>query len=435
MRCLSQVQHRSPQKGSRTNGPGKAKPIRLNMQNQSGQQASHSNRFDTKIHTDQIEEYLPLLNEKALKLINRSQEQTDSVIPIYGGQYTNPYHFDNNKLSESTAKINEGYREAIKIFKSNPDEIFKYFGRITHALQDFYSHSNWYELSKAGFTGNQRLLDEGYGFFEELKPLKQIGSTRVVALEKGFSDPITAWGRTDEWLVDSESYVVSSTTDRGELIGGLMTGEVNGLLYGSGNSVAIVDTITNQRYDGFDHGGLAGTISKRFLGPLAKDKIRDRYHGEVLALARDQIQNELVRLLSLIEGQYGSGGLRRFSELFVREKHQDEFRALIKNESLDVESLNQNRLQNTLEDNQGNDDVLQSFFADGDPDIEPIPDKHLLPKEIRRYRNEIEDGQFRWREIVAGIPGESAGDFILQIRGDGGWFNTGFTSNEFLDYR
>jgi hypothetical protein len=329
------------------------------MQNQSGQQSNTSNRFDTKIHTNQIKEYLPLLNENALNLINKSQERTDSLIPIYGGQYTNPYHFDNNKLSESTAKINEGYKEALKSYDKNPEEIFTYFGRITHALQDFYSHSNWYELSRAGFTGDQRLLDEGYGFFEELKPLKQIGSTHVVALEEGYRDPITAWGRTDQWMVDSDSYVVSTTTDRGEVIGGLMTGEVNGLLYGSGKSVPIVDIITNQRYAGFDHGGLAGTISKQFLGPLAKDTIKNRYHGEVLELARDQVQHELVRLLSLIEGQYGKGGLRKFSELFIKEKHQDEFRFLVGSQSLDEGNLDLNRSANTLEDNQGDDEVLQ----------------------------------------------------------------------------
>jgi hypothetical protein len=405
------------------------------MRNHSGHPSNLANRFDTKIHTDQIEQYLPLLNEKAIKLINKSQEQTDSVIPIYGGQYTNAYHFDNNKLAESTAKINDGYREALRSYERSPNEVFKYFGRITHALQDFYSHSNWYELGRAGFTGNQRLLDEGYGFFEELKPLKQIGATKVVSLESGFDDPITAWGRTDVWLVDSFTYVVSSKTDRGEVIGGLMTGEVNGLLYGYGNSVPIVDTVTNQRYAGFDHGGLAGTLSKRFLGPLAKDTIKDRYHGDVLELARDQIQHELVRLLSLIEAQYGKGGLRKFSELFVREEHKDAFRVLVGDESLSEDSLSQNRILNTLEDNQATDEVLKTFFADGNPDVEPLPDRHPLPKEIRRYRDEIEERQFRWREINAGVTWHDEGIFMLQIMRDGRWINTDFTSDEFLNYR
>ena len=88
----------------------------LKMKNKSGVPVNLSHRFDTKIHTSQVSAYLPLLNNKAIELINKSQEKTDSLIPIYGGQYTNYYHFDNNKLSESTAKINEGYRGALAAF-------------------------------------------------------------------------------------------------------------------------------------------------------------------------------------------------------------------------------------------------------------------------------------------------------------------------------
>lgn len=93
------------------------------MKNKTNFKGGPSIRFDTKIHTNQIRAYLPLLNSKAIDLINDSQERTDSVIPVYGGQYSNYYHFDNNKLSESTAKINEGYRGALAAFESQPEEI------------------------------------------------------------------------------------------------------------------------------------------------------------------------------------------------------------------------------------------------------------------------------------------------------------------------
>lgn len=404
------------------------------MQNLTDFHGESRNHFDTRIHTDQIRAYLPLLNQKAIDLINESQERTDSLIPIYGDQYTNTYHFDNNKLSESTAKINDGYRKLLQAFSSKPDEIFLYFGRITHALQDFYSHSNWYELSLEGFTGNQRLLDEGYGFFEELKPLQTIGSTKIVALEKGFKDPITSFGAVGDWFVNANTYVVTTTTDRGETIGGLMSAEVNGVLYGAGKSVPIVDPITNQSYKGFDHGGLAGTLSKSYLGPLAKDKASDRYHSAVLELARDQVQHELVRMLSLIQGVYGNKGLRQFSDLFVREGRQDEFAALIKSRGFTLDELIENESLNTLEDNIANDEVIDAFFKDSNPDVVVVPDtSREIPKEIAEYGEEIEAGKFRWIESD-GLASDGS-EFVLQIRTDGTWLNTSFTSNESLEFR
>jgi hypothetical protein len=404
------------------------------MQNLTGSQEDTRNQFKTRIHTEQISQYLPLLNQKAIDLINKSQERTDSIVPIYGDQYTNEYHFDNNKLSESTSKINAGYRELLQAFSDKPDEIFLYFGRITHALQDFYSHSNWYELSLDGFTGDQRLLDEGYGFFEELKPLKSIGSTKVVALEQGFKDPITAWGAVGDWFVNSNTYVVSTTTDRGEIIGGLMSAEVNGILYGLGKSVPILDPVTNQTYKGFDHGGLAGTISNSYLGPLAKDKADDRYHSAVLELARDQVQHELVRMISLIQSEYGNKGLRKFSDLFVRESRQQEFEELIKSRGFTLDELVDKEVLNTLNDNTANDEVIDDFFKDGNPDVAVIPDTtREIPKEIADYGKEIEAGQFRWVESD-GLASDGS-DFVLQIRTDGTWLTTSFTSNESLEFR
>ena len=123
------------------------------MKNKSGFPANLSHWFDTKIHANQVGAYLPLFSNKDIEPINESQEKTDDLIPVYGGQYTNCCYFDNSKRSESAAKINEGCRGALAAFQCRPDEIFMYFGRITHALQDFYSHSNWYELPLGGLTG------------------------------------------------------------------------------------------------------------------------------------------------------------------------------------------------------------------------------------------------------------------------------------------
>ena len=371
---------------------------------------------------------MPLLNNRAIRLINRSQVATDS--PFGKAQYINEFHFDNNKLWQASKQINDDYKAALEAFSNNPEEIFIYFGQITHALQDFYSHSNWTELSLDGFMGDQRLLDESYGFFEELRPLSRIGSTKVVALEKGFTDPVTEWGQASAWQVNPSSFVVSTKTDSGETIGGLMSGEVNGLLYGAGNSLAIVDPVTNNTYPGFDHGGLAGTTSRRYLGPLAKDKATDRYHVTVLELARDQVQHELIRMLGLIQVKFGNDGLLKFSNLFVRNDLQDEFKQLINDRVLRHKHLKKSAGLNSALDNQADDEILAPFFTNSDPEITIQPDENELPKVLRPYKEQIFNGEFRWaadKPISLGGDPDSA---ILQVRVDHQWPSTSFTGSD-----
>jgi hypothetical protein len=402
---------------------------------------TRSSSFATSIHTDQISAYLPMLNDTALKSINDAQEKTDSIIPFYGRQFENSYHFDNNKIQEATKKINENYQALVSVFASNPAKILDYFGRITHALQDFYSHSNWYELKLAGYSNGQRLLDEGYGYFPELAPLQAIGKTKIVSLESGFKDPITQWGRVDGWEVDSLSYVVSAATSQGQRIGGLMTGEVNGFLYGAGKSIPITDPVTKITYPGFDHGGLAGTISGKYLGPLAKDASTDRYHQNVLELARDQVQHEFVRMVCLINDKYGEQGLKQFSDLFIRSDQQAEFALLAQKGAFSKDTLTLAQSLNTLTDNEGNDQVIDSFFADWDPDVVPVPETHALPDAIVPYAAQINAGQFRWSSMASvrvqrklsqtpGFVGSQI-EHRLQVLDGGVWINTNLFLSDF----
>lgn len=74
---------------------------------------TRSSSFATSIHTDQISAYLPMLNDTALKSINDAQEKTDSIIPFYGRQFENSYHFDNNKIQEATKKLTKISRAGI----------------------------------------------------------------------------------------------------------------------------------------------------------------------------------------------------------------------------------------------------------------------------------------------------------------------------------
>ena len=143
------------------------------------------------------------MNARLELSMHHKGKQTASV-HLEGGQFKNEFHFDNNKIWGSTQQINQGYRAALDAINGdNQEDVFLHFGRITHALQDFYSHSNWLGLLNGGWTVDQRLLDEGYGFFQELSPLKSIRKTKIVALEKG-GDSVTEWGTiVNDWKAAS----------------------------------------------------------------------------------------------------------------------------------------------------------------------------------------------------------------------------------------
>jgi hypothetical protein len=281
--------------------------------------------------------------------------------------------------------------------------------------------------------GSKRLLDEGFGFFEELHLLKRIGETRVVALEEGFADRNTAWGSASEWFVDPSTYVVSTITGRGERVGGLMSGEVNGLLYGSGRSVKIVDPIRGKIYPGFDHGCLAGTISKSYLGPLAKDAIRDRYRANVLELARDYIQHEFVRLISLIHGRFGSSGLRQFSDLFVRDALQDEFEELIRSRGFSIATLRRSENLNTFQDDNATDEVVGVFFKRGTPEVDLFLTGILCPKRSAASLTRSALVSFAGWHLPILLQPQTTTSLRFFCNGD--WSTTSFTSDEFLAFR
>jgi hypothetical protein len=134
------------------------------------------------------------------------------------------------------------------------------------------------------------------------------------------------------------------------------------------------------------------------------------------------------------QGVYGNKGLRQFSDLFVREGRQDEFAALIKSRGFTLDELVENESLNTLEDNIANDEVIDAFFKDSNPDVVVVPDtSREIPKEIAEYGEEIEAGKFRWIESD-GLASDGS-EFVLQIRTDGTWLTTSFTSNESLEFR
>jgi hypothetical protein len=249
------------------------------------------------------------------------------------------------------------------------------FGQICHAFQDFYSHSNWLAL-----VGDDRrrplptgsILDSGLDLPTVLKPGDALpgakpGMTALVA-SKGpdWTKILNLAGRggkyiygSDQdvyWMVksdDSSKYVgptkifgladprMSATTrNDNKPVYGLASGATWKLVYKDEDlSLKFRDPqkegldFSHEYFNGFDHGGLAGTslpvnnpISGKpfntYLGPLSKDTKDSFGHDDAMKYANTQIKNEWDRLGNLIFSRYGQSGLERFANyaLFPEER-------------------------------------------------------------------------------------------------------------------
>jgi len=81
------------------------------------------------------------VSPRALRAIYRANVGQDRL----GGLVGHPeYHFDENAIAESLAYIEECRRCAARA--ASPAEAWAAFGRLSHAAQDFYAHSNYAAL-------------------------------------------------------------------------------------------------------------------------------------------------------------------------------------------------------------------------------------------------------------------------------------------------
>ncbi len=334
--------------------------------------------FDTPAHVKWIGEVLPFLSDNALKLITDAQNDTDYFYasayeafgPLkyspFGLQTHSPSHFDNNNISGGLAAIRSRWNDGINKFndesiqpitseqflgKNNIDalanplfsqrgkdagiqHLLYRFGQINHAFDDFYSHSNWVELSQKGLIATSKLLEGGLELPIVLQPGDQIPDTNVYVAQSGpdwasllKKSGTGSYSRTAYdvyWNVDSTTPskgggVVSATTLDGKTIYGLATGATNGAIYKDrDSSVFLRDPsksgfFQQEYFRGFDHGGIAGTVYGQWVSPLNKDKDTDPNYLKAKKLANMQLQNEWDRMGNLIYKNYGLDGLQRFA--------------------------------------------------------------------------------------------------------------------------
>jgi hypothetical protein len=95
--------------------------------------------MDGRYHREILERALGArVSRRALRAIFRANIGQDNWIEIF--QHPER-HFDNNLIAEGLAYIEQNREAAAKA--QSPSEAWAAFGRLTHAAQDFYAHSNY----------------------------------------------------------------------------------------------------------------------------------------------------------------------------------------------------------------------------------------------------------------------------------------------------
>ncbi len=135
-----------------------------------------------------------LVKESCLSKIVEANTQQDNGDAFKDGRN----HFDDNKICPSAEQI-EVHIVQIKSNNSDLDEKIKHFGAVLHAIQDFYSHSNYAEIFSNIVKGKTSADIETINFGmvcngDTLKPSKE--------QPKEFRELFTAWyyghGATNE---------------------------------------------------------------------------------------------------------------------------------------------------------------------------------------------------------------------------------------------
>lgn len=93
-------------------------------------------------------------NPQALEVIIKANLNQDSLLGLIGHPQ---YHFDDSEFDKSYAYL-EKQRQIVAGTLAENGKLtpaWKAFGRLTHAVQDFYSHSNYLTLWQATFPDGQ----------------------------------------------------------------------------------------------------------------------------------------------------------------------------------------------------------------------------------------------------------------------------------------
>jgi hypothetical protein len=105
---------------------------------------------------------LPFLKTTVLRQIS-IQHAVEELVSFFNSAA----HFDNCNFYQASSRINQLYQDAVRAADPshfNSAAVARYFGKLLHPVQDFYSHSNWVDL------GQTTILEPNLGPWDPLQP-------------------------------------------------------------------------------------------------------------------------------------------------------------------------------------------------------------------------------------------------------------------------
>jgi hypothetical protein len=218
-------------------------------------------------------------------------------------------HFDSCNFDGGTAKINArltGSSGAIPLFSPNVSPDVAKFGEsdvfagvrkwaaALHGVQDFYSHSNWVEMTRAGTTygvqilPNEELIDDGLGLWRVIQDDWKLVRPNIISSQTVLPRTWTSDNPIGEG--DFSDRLPRVKDDKGNEYWLLISGKSV-----SKNSCPVKKNPNT------------GSITRLSMGHdnLNKDNINRIYHFEAQMLASRQTRHEWCRLMHLARDTKG----------------------------------------------------------------------------------------------------------------------------------
>ena len=261
--------------------------------------------FGEPIHQDITREGLYFLKPEPLETIV-------SQHVIIEQDQSSPNHFDNCQFSETIDRINARYDVAVSAFNpSNPQPTLaaEKFGMILHAVQDFYSHTNWIEMKRTD------LVDPWFEHWRQLNAYSDTTNDRpVFVLEEDGSPHM-------DFLISTRNKKVTINHESWDALG---SGRKAGLISGTFDA----DINKCPPNASIPHGGkLLNRFNRtpesdEFPNELNKDNPAIKGHAAARGLAVQQTTHEFCRLVELTRQAYGQRGVDIIYDSWVQGQYQ-----------------------------------------------------------------------------------------------------------------
>ncbi|MFN7841175.1 MAG: hypothetical protein ACK5N9_05565 [Pirellula sp.] len=268
-----------------------------------------------------------LLRPDVLQAVRQASIDLDATMVLESED-----HFHGSNFSGSASRINNRYLEAVKA--ADPaaldlEKVAANFGRIIHAAQDFYAHSNWADLISGNYLAQGSLIESGLGYWNDLSPFSVQANRRFPHPGSGLNYegvmlaevPISLFQPFEPSNPQTPAGRASSIGKFTELVAGQGNRNIAWVEAGQQRFAAVVSgTFALQPDRTPDAADFPHSV-------LDKSEVGHFLHERAKELATAQTRHELLRLFKLVEDYWGTH--EHLLSAWINEQNQGAFRELL----------------------------------------------------------------------------------------------------------